>query len=184
MYTICKIWLIWRCRSQLTTVSRYNLSMQCLPWQTGYNLYRMTWQWLSTHIYSSSVYFVIHTNIYLCVRDAQNFCSLAILVFHSSADLFPSFYHRNTRTLTHNSKLPTTIRNSFSRVTEPFHFRLGRNCYAHIVHTAAIQHIAVRKLSSPIAGSKENIYCWTFEDVLCTWFSWHFLVLADNLWYG
>lgn len=91
----------------------------------------------------------------MCTRRTGFFSLLGYWFFTSSTgDLFLSQPH--THTLTHNSKLPTTIWNSFS-VTEPFHFRLARNCYAYTVHTHTLYQL----------GSKETIYGWTFEDVLC-----------------
>lgn len=127
-----------------------------------YNLYRMTWQWLSTHIYSSSVFCYTLTHIYLCLRDAQSFCSTWLLVFH-----FLSWW---SLSISQNSKLPTTIWNSFSRVTEPFHFRLARNCcaYTHFL---------------PIGIERNHLLLDIWRCVVCTWFSWHFLVWQDNLWY-
>lgn len=131
-----------------------------------YNLYRMTWQWLSTHIYSSSVFCYTLTYTFIYVFETHRvFALLDYWFFTSSAgDLFLSLVH------TQNSKLPTTIWNSFSRVTEPFHFRLARNCcaYTHFL---------------PIGIERNHLLLDIWRCVVCTWFSWHFLVWQDNLWY-
>lgn len=62
-----------------------------------YNLYRMTWQWLSTHIYSSSVFCYTLTYTFIYVFETHRvFALLDYWFFTSSAgDLFLSHKIQN-----------------------------------------------------------------------------------------
>lgn len=118
--------------------------------------------------YAHLLFIRILLYIYLCVRDAPSFCCLT-----TGFSLFNywslSFFLSQKYPHAHNSKLPTTIRNSFSRVTEPFHFRF---CWKLLcLYNNSNTH------SLPIGIERKHLLLDISRCVECTWLSWHFLVL-------